>query len=75
MGIGRNLSSDKITQDVALDNFSYCQRHIRRVLSCGKVAQKKVKNYTDERDILKINLMEGTPCHNCSQRRSYHKVV
>ena len=76
MGIGRNLPSEKIAQAVALDNFNYCQRNIRRILGCSKSAlQKNVKKYTDKRDILKISLVEGTPCHNCSQRNSYHKII
>ena len=76
MGIGRNLPCEKIAQAVALDNFNYCQRNIRRILGCSKSAlQKNVKKYTDKRDILKISLVEGTPCHNCSQRNSYHKII
>ena len=44
MGIGCNLSREKIAQAVALDNFNYCQRHIRRVIGCNKGAlQKHVK--------------------------------
>ena len=44
MGIGRNLSREKIAQAVALDDFNYCQRHTRRVLGCSKGAlQRYVK--------------------------------
>ena len=50
MGNGRNLSSEKITQDVALDNFSYCQI---RVLGCGKGALKKCKQLYRQTGCLK----------------------
>ena len=42
MGIARNLSSEKIAQAVALDNFNYCHRHIRIVLDCNKGALQKM---------------------------------
>ena len=52
MGTGRNLSSERIAQAVALDNFNYSQRHIKIVLGCSKSAlQKNVKKYTDKRKI------------------------
>ena len=58
MGIGRNLSSEKIAQTVALDNLNYCQRHIRIVLGCDKGAlEQNVKIYTEKRDIFKIILV------------------
>ena len=41
MGIGRQLSSEKIAQAVALANFNYCQIQIRRVLGCSKGALQK----------------------------------
>ena len=42
MGIGRDLSSEKIAQAVALDNFNYCQKHIKRVLGCSKGTPQKM---------------------------------
>ena len=76
MGIGRTLSSEEIAQSIALANAGYCQRHIRIVLGCSREAlPKNVKHYTDKRDILKISLVASTPCHNYSQRSSYHTVV
>ena len=76
MGIGRNLFSEKITQDVALDNVNCCQRHIWRVLGCSKGARQFFLLIIQTNKIFKkISLVEGTPCHNFSQRSTYQTVV
>ena len=63
MGIGRNLSSEKIAQAVALDNFNYCQRHIRRVLGCSKDALQKncKKNIYKQTEYFKDKPGSGDP--------------
>ena len=62
MNCACDTSREKIAQAVALDNFNYCQSHIRSVLGCSKgVLQKMLKQYTDKRDILTRSLAEGTP--------------
>ena len=73
MGIGLNLSSEKIAQAEALYNFNYCQRHIRRVLGCSKGVLQT--NYR-ETGYFKDESGRGDPVlQYCSERSSYHTVV
>ena len=68
-------------QAIALHNFNYYQRHIRRVLGCSKGAlQNNVKHHIDKWDILKISLVdmvEGTPLVSqlLTGKHLYHTVV
>ena len=77
-GDRRNWFSEEIAQAITLANVSYCHRHISEEPSvAARVIYKKCKKLyrQTKRDILNISLAEGTPCHNCSQRRSYHAMV
>ena len=51
MGSGRNLSSEKMAQNVALANDGCCQRHItEEFLAAVGVLHKKLLKYTEEQD-------------------------
>ena len=55
MGSGRNLSSEKMAQNVALVNDGYCQKHItEESLAPVGVLHKKLLKYIEEQDFLNI---------------------